>query len=263
MTTVPPSWRLLLTPPLPGPDNMAWDEALQARAAAAGHWTLRVYGWSVPTLSLGRHQPARDCYDLAQLASRGVEVVRRPTGGRALLHDREVTYSVTAPVEGAGTHRESYARINRVLQAGLRTLGVDAVIAGAAGGSRALPPSLTPCFDHPSEGELVHAGRKLAGSAQWRRDGALLQHGSILIDGDQSLVASALRTPEPPPPAPATLREALGREPALEEVARALFAAVRALEDPDASPLDVDAGLLSLVAERRERYLDAAWTWRR
>jgi lipoyl(octanoyl) transferase len=263
-------FRLLLTPPLPGPDNMAIDDALLDRARATGESVLRVYAWDRPTLSFGRHQTARALYDPRRLEARGVDVVRRPTGGRAVLHHREVTYSVTAPLADEGSLRASYARINRLLLDGLRRLGVDARLAAPAG--RAPLPDGAPCFETPTEGELVAAtdgGRaearlaKLVGSAQWRDDGALLQHGSILVDDDQTRVGELATRPLPTVPPPATLRQALGRAPSLEEVADALFAAARALEDPDATPLCVDAPLREAADRARARYADAAWTWRR
>src|SRR6185312_6462234 len=95
-------WRLLRSPASAGADNMAMDEALMAHAARTGQWVLRVYAWSSPTLSFGRNQRALGAYDRARLAERGIDVVRRPTGGRAILHDREVTYSVVGPVRDAG-----------------------------------------------------------------------------------------------------------------------------------------------------------------
>jgi lipoate-protein ligase A len=249
---------------------MALDEALMLRARDTGEWTLRVYGWCRPTLSLGRNQVARGGYDLDALESRGIDVVRRPTGGRAILHQREVTYSVTGRDEAAGDLRESYARINRLLVEGLRSLGVPAAVvehasADLAGvGPRAIDrPGLVPCFDHPSPGEIALDGRKLAGSAQWRSEGAFLQHGSILVDDDQMHIASLLTHAAPPVPPPATLRQALGRSPALAEVADALFASVRRLEDPAAAPLDVDAPLRERTNTLRTRYLDDCWTWRR
>jgi lipoate-protein ligase A len=238
---------------------MALDEALMARARSTGEWVLRVYAWSTPTLSLGRHQRASAAYDARTLADAGVAVVRRPTGGRAILHDREVTYSVTAPALGAGALRESYDRINRLLVEGLRTLGADVEIARTR---RAPGPDLTPCFELPSPGELMAGGRKLAGSAQWRENGALLQHGSILTAGDQTLVSTLLREPTAPPPAPATLSALLGREPSVSEVAAALFDAVRR-EDGAAATLPTDPDLLATAAAVRRRYEDAAWTWRR
>jgi lipoate-protein ligase A len=240
---------------------MALDEALMSRARATGEWVLRVYSWSFPTLSLGRNQSSRRAYDPAALADAGIAVVRRPTGGRAVLHDREVTYSVTGLVAGAGALQESYRRINRLLLDGLRSLGVAVEVAAT---SRAPRPDLSPCFEHPSPGELMAGGRKLAGSAQWRDQGALLQHGSILVDGDQSPVSALLREPIPPPVAtPATLRELLALEPSIDDVAVALFNAVRRHEDPHATDLAPDSALLDAAAAFRPRYDDAAWTWRR
>lgn len=256
-------WRLVFTPPAAGAINMGLDEALMARAAATGEWVLRVYGWSRPTLSLGRNQRAAGLYDAEAIEAAGVDVVRRPTGGRGLLHDAEVTYSVTGPVAGAGTLREVYARINRVLVHALRSIGVEASIAGAREGARSLPPGSTPCFDLPAPGELVAGGRKLAGSAQWREGPALLQHGSILVDGDQRLVAELLRAPAPPPPAPATLRDILGWAPDLGTVADALFDAVRALEDRGATPLGDAEALLDSAETFCARHRDSAWIWRR
>jgi lipoate-protein ligase A len=255
-----PRWRLLLTDPASGPENMALDEALMARARSTGEWVLRVYSWSAPTLSFGRHQRACAAYDRATFAAAGVAVVRRPTGGRAVLHDQEVTYSVTAPAPDAGALRESYQRINRLLVDGLRSLGVVAEIAKIP---RAPKPDLTPCFELPSPGELTAGGRKLAGSAHWREHGALLQHGSILVDGDQALVSTLLRQPTAPPRAPATLRALLGRAPAVADVAAALFDAVCRREDRNAGELTPDPALVDAAAELRPRYEETAWTWRR
>jgi lipoyl(octanoyl) transferase len=248
---------------------MALDEALMLRARHDQLWTLRVYSWSEPTLSLGRNQAARGGYRLPLLRERGIGIVRRPTGGRAILHAREVTYSVTAPVGAAGDLRESYARINRLLLAALRTLGIDAVVVGRGDGALGLAaddregPGLLPCFHHPSSGEITVGGRKLVGSAQWRRDGALLQHGSILVDDDQMALSSLSTHSAAPIPVSATLRHALGRAPAVVEVADALFGAVRALEDPDATPLEDSFALEDTTRSLRARYLDDGWTWRR
>jgi lipoyl(octanoyl) transferase len=95
-------WRTLLTPADSGVANMALDEALMERAAASGEWICRVYAWAEPTISFGRNQAAARHYDRSIIAERGLAVVRRPTGGRAILHHREVTYSVAAPTTGPG-----------------------------------------------------------------------------------------------------------------------------------------------------------------
>jgi lipoate-protein ligase A len=255
-----PRWRLFLTDPATGPENMALDEALMARARSTGEWVFRVYSWSVPTLSLGRNQNGRAAYDPATLARAGFAVVRRPTGGRAVLHDREVTYSVTAPAIGAGALRESYQRINRLLLDGLRSLGLAVEIAAT---ERAPRPDLSPCFEKPSPGELMARGQKLAGSAQWRERDALLQHGSILVDGDQAPVSTLLREPAAPSAAPATLRALLERDPSVTDVATALFDAVRRCEDHRATELAPDAALIDAAAALRPRYEDDEWTWRR
>lgn len=254
-------WRLLLVPPRTGAENMARDRALQARAARSGESVFSVYSWSRPTLSFGRNQPARGRYDLAKIREAGVDVVRRPTGGRAILHHREVTYSVTAPID-ASSLRETYARINRVLQAGLSRLGV--FVEAATPSQRAPVPSVRPCFEIPGEGELVARGAKLVGSAQWRENGALLQHGSILVDDDQSSLpgfSASVDELKGTVPTPATLRALLGRAPDAEEVADAMFDAVRSLEDAAATEMvedDVRDEALRLVPE----FLDEDWTWR-
>jgi lipoate-protein ligase A len=225
---------------------------------------------ATPTLSLGRNQTARGGYDLDRLAQRGVSVVRRPTGGRAILHHREITYAVAAPIAGAGDLRESYGHINRLLVAALSMLGVaNAVVAGEKSRSQRVgngaQPGLIPCFDHPSTGEIILDGRKLVGSAQWRCEGVLLQHGSILVDDDQMQISSFLADGlnQRMIPRPATLHEALGHVPSQSEVADALFAAVRDLNDPRAVLLEEPADLLERANRRAAHYLDDSWTWRR
>ena len=222
---------------------------------------MRVYSWARPTLSLGRNQTARGHYDLARAQDAGVDFVRRPTGGRAVLHHREVTYSVTAPAAALGTARESYARINRLLLSSLRSLGVEAAVAGRR--ARALVPGIAPCFDLPGEGELTAGGAKLVGSAQWRDAAAMLQHGSILVEDDQALAASLLNGPASPPPPAASLRALLGRAPSVSDLAVAVRTAIVTMEDPDASALVVDTALGRRIADERARFLDEQWTWRR
>ena len=255
------AWRLLRTAPADAATNMALDEALLGRARETGEAVLRVYEWASPALSLGRNQPAAGWYDAARAAAHGVTVVRRLTGGRAVVHARELTYSVTAPVVADEPLHESYARINAVLVVALRRLGVAAAV--APGNGAAPPPSAAPCFETPTAGELVVGGRKLVASAQWRDDAALLQHGSILVDDDQPLLASLALAPLPPVPPAATLRGELGAAPTAAALLDALGAAVRELEDHRAAPLAADAPLWARAAGCRPRYVDDAWTWRR
>jgi lipoate-protein ligase A len=240
---------------------MALDEALMSRTRRTGETVLRVYAWATPTLSLGRNQRAAGEYDGEALRTAGVDVVRRPTGGRALLHDHEITYSVTAPVAENDGLATTYQRINALLLAALAELGVPAGVASPR--RRSLAPTTMPCFAEPARGELVYGDRKLVGSAQWREGGALLQHGSILVDDDQSLIPSFMARATSATSAAATLRSALGRAPALEEVAESLWRAVRTIEDADAAPLALDAQVRHDTEGLAVRYRDPSWTWRR
>ncbi|HVF41167.1 MAG TPA: hypothetical protein VM939_14790 [Gemmatimonadaceae bacterium] len=257
---------------------MARDTALMARARVSGETVFAVYSWTRPTLSIGRNQAARGTYDAAEAARRGIDIVRRPTGGRALLHHREVTYSVTAPVSAEGTLRDTYQRINRILMKGLQSLGVQ--VDEADPKTYTGRPDERPCFAEPARGELITDGRKLVGSAQWHDDGALLQHGSILIDDDQRLIrdltldlsrpgnandVSATSTIAIAPTAvrtePATLKNALGRSTSVEEVAASLFDAVQTLEDEDAMVMD-ESDIRDAAAALVPHYESKLWTWR-
>jgi lipoate-protein ligase A len=108
----------------------------------------------------------------------------------------------------------------------------------------------------------VAGERKLVGSAQWRSEHALLQHGSILVDDDQVRLTDYLIRPQPAPPPAATLRELMGTAPSLQDVAGAIFSAV-SLEDPAASPLELDHSLLDAQSRLARQFADPAWTWRR
>lgn len=252
----------MLVPPRSGAENMARDTALMERARVSGEAVFSIYGWERPTLSLGRNQTARGRYDAAEIARRGMDVVRRPTGGRALLHYREVTYSVTAPVRDYMSLRESYSRINAILIDGLSRLGV--VVSAWKQHGPAMRPGDIPCFAAPAAGELVSEGVKLVGSAQMREGGALLQHGSILIEDDQPLIATLCtehRDEAPVPPA-ATLVAILGRSPQVEEVADSMFAAVRELEDAEASDL-ADSEIRDATINHLDRFASEWWTWRK
>ena len=254
------SSRLLVSPPADGATNMAVDEALLHRAALTGEVAYRVYSWAEPTISLGRNQPARGCYDLERARAGGVGFVRRPTGGRAILHHREITYSVSAPVSAFGSLRESYRTINRLLMEALGRLGVDAQEAEAS--SRAPVPSLAPCFDSPVAGELVARGRKLVGSAQVRDGDVFLQHGSILVDDDQKSLAELIVRGEAGPP-PATLRDLAGRPITVAEFVDALESTLGAHGEAP-SALEVDHALSDDIRSLvHTRYAVADWTWRR
>ncbi|HEX8395608.1 MAG TPA: lipoate--protein ligase family protein [Longimicrobium sp.] len=263
-TTKPrPAWRLLDTAPAPGAWNMAVDEALADAVRGGGPPVLRIYRWDPACLSLGRNQPS-DGYDRHEIARRGLDVVRRPTGGRAVLHARELTYSVAMCDNVLGTPRQAYAAINRALVAGLRRLGVDARLQPQSG-ERAPLPSLAPCFEQPVEGEVVAGGSKLVGSAQRRERGVILQHGSLPLHDDQSLLAELMRPGVPVPPAapPATLAALLGTVPAWAELAAALAKGWREAVGGDLREDTLSAAERAGAEVHRARYEDPAWTWHR
>jgi lipoate-protein ligase A len=252
-----PRWRLLDSGALDGVEQMALDSGLMDRARETGETVLRVYRWSRPTLSFGRNEAVAGRFDSARLSAAGVDAVRRPTGGRVLLHDREVTYSVTAPIADDEPLRASYARINALLVTALRSLGAPVELAAKSPARR---PSGAPCFAEPSAGELVFHGRKLVGSAQLRDRGALLQHGSILLGDDQARILALASSPLEPAAPAATLGEAAGIEISYAQVCDALFAAARAVA-PGASTLAPEEAALA-AETHRARYASVEWTWR-
>jgi len=182
---------MLVDPPLCGRENMERDVAI-AEAVAAGRLppTLRLYGWSPAAVSIGVHQEQSEACDAAACAAAGWDVVRRPTGGRAVLHGAdEVTYSVALPLDRAPAGvLAAYAWLARALVAAYRRLGLPAELAPG----RHLAARSGACFDAPAAHEIVVGGRKLAGSAQVRRAGYLLQHGSLPVTFDPDLHASLL-----------------------------------------------------------------------
>ena len=206
---------------------MAADEAL-VEAVDSGHSppVLRLYRWSPPCLSLGFSQPY-GAADTGFCASHGVDVVRRPTGGRAVLHHLELTYAVLAPL-GQGPFSQdlqaAYQAICRALVAGLGKLGVPAGVSGEPEGGHISPTRAIPCFIGPAEGEVVAQGRKLVGSAMRRHGGSILQHGSILEGWEGDLQAGCLGLPDDSElrPEVVTLTDLLGSPPPPDALAEAI-----------------------------------------
>lgn len=251
-------WRVLEDSPLPGPRNMARDHAL-ARELREGTGVFRLYRWDPPTISFGRNEPAWGRYDLTKASEEGIAFVRRPTGGRAVLHHRELTYALVFPVRAFGGLKAAYRLINKGLLAGIRSLGAAAELAHPSGPS--LPPDAGPCFRQPAEGEVTARGRKLIGSAQVRLGGAVLQHGSIILDGDQSILRELRGDDEPVPP-PATLRRLMGFVPEVEALARCLQDGL-ALTLGGTWTSGTWSKAEGLASEELEaHYSDEDWTWR-
>ena len=228
------TWRLAHTPPANGAWNMAVDEAiLEAAGQGIVPPTLRLYAWNPPCLSLGYAQPVADA-DQVALAQHEWDLVRRPTGGRAILHADELTYSVSAPyteARVAGSVLESYQRLAQALLQALHRLAVPAETEE----KYTLPEDANlrgpVCFEVPSDWEITVDGKKLIGSAQVRRQIGVLQHGSLPLYGDLARITQALAFPDEETRKDAatrllaratTVEAALGRKVTWEQAANAL-----------------------------------------
>lgn len=266
------TWRLILDGEADGPTNMAVDDAiLEAVGAEDSPPTLRFYGWSPPCLTLGRSQPQAEA-DLEACRAAGVDVVRRPSGGQAILHTDELTYSValrqTDPRAEGGV-LEVYRLLSDGLLLGLNRLGVGAAAAAGKADAGVKTPI---CFETPSAYEIVADGHKLVGSAQWRARGAVLQHGTLPLHGDLGRIVNYLRFPEEEREEQArrllsratTLEAALGCRMPFDRVAEALAGGLAQVLNITLAPGSLSAGERARAAElRRTRYTDPEWTARR
>jgi lipoate-protein ligase A len=240
---------------LAGSVNMATDWAL-LRQAQGGSAFLRMYRWSPPCLSFGRNEPATSRYDLEQVRALGLDTVRRPTGGRAVWHDQELTYAVAAPSDLFGSLQEAYISIHRVLADGLRTLGAAVELAERHRGPL-VGPGGGACFASPVGGEIVAGGRKLVGSAQVREGDAFLQHGSVLLGDGQDVVTRVTRGPGVASAA-TSLRAVLDRAVTFDELAQAIADVAR--EQWEGSWIAAD---VTCSAEDIARFENSDWTLRR
>lgn len=249
--------------PRPGFENMARDVAMWELAEERGGTWIRLYRWDPFCLSFGRHEPASRRYDRSRIASLGLDCVRRPTGGRAVWHARELTYAVAAPLSTLGSLRQAYHQIHSWLASAVAALGLAVELA---------PPGTAPgvgagaCFAQAVGGELVVGSRKILGSAQRRGERALLQHGSLLLEDDQSLVREVARTNRASPPIQdgpeAPLSVLLGHPVSFDRAAAAIATTLAQLgvADFDAEP---PAVLNPRAALHLNQFRSDRWTWER
>lgn len=266
------TWRVMVEPrPRSGAVNLAVDEAI-IRTVAEGQAppTLRLYGWAPPSLTLGRGQPYADA-DVEALRRANIDLLRRMTGGTAVLNRDELTYTVAVPdseVRLAGTVAESYKGISRAILYALALLGLTGAEAtGREPGERPNRDARSPvCFELPSDYEITVGGRKLVGSSQMRIRGGILQHGSLPLRGDIGDIVGFLTAdlaPERVRARALTLNDALGRGVPWQVAADAVLAGFRTVLNLTFVP-----GALSPTERARmdrllaEKYGVPAWTAR-
>src|SRR2546428_5233893 len=192
------AWELIIDGTLDGAANMAVDAALlgEVERFPGARTVVRFYGWRRPTISLGRNQKVENAVDVDYCRANGIDVVHRPTGGRAVLHDDELTYAVISNDSSffGDTIYGNYKRVSEALCLGYTRLGVPAVLAPDT--RKTTPVSNggdPPCFLSPARYELVVGGRKIVGSAQRRVRRSFLQHGSMPITCNREVLARATR----------------------------------------------------------------------
>jgi lipoate-protein ligase A len=262
------TWRLIRSPAGDGPMQMAVDEAIhQAVAQGTVRPTLRLYAWDPPCLSLGRNQPVAEV-DREALRSAGYDLVRRPTGGRAILHTDELTYSLAVPLSDprvSGGVLVSCEQLSRGLSRALEILGIDNASAHRREGRPSTPEPV--CFEAAGAFEIVFGGKKLIGSAQMRRRGALLQHGTLPLRGDIARICSFLVPPADPDRVrrrATTLEAAAGRAVSWQEAAQAVADGFAQALNLCLELGELTAGERAAVTEiAREKYRSAEWTLRK
>jgi lipoate-protein ligase A len=242
--------------PRPGWTNMAIDEALLDRAEQLGERCFRLYTWQPHCLSFGRHEPAARRYDADRIAAMGIDTVRRPTGGRAVWHSRELTYAVAAPCHFFGSLSDAYLEVHRMLAGALHDLGIRASLAPR---SRPAPLDAGACFSQAAGGEVMVAGRKVVGSAQLGRGGAFLQHGSILLQDEQELVLALTKGKSLSGGRPRLLSLELSAEDLME----AISVAVQARWTGTWHRISRSDELLQAASPHYPRFRSPAWTWNR
>ncbi len=270
------SWRLIKTPPARGAWNMAIDEAiLEVIGRREVKPTLRLYDWEPPCLSIGYAQSISDV-DYQQLESYGWEIVRRITGGRAILHADELTYSVIGPQDEprlAGGVLESYRRLSQALLAAIQKLGLPAEAFPQPKSPGANNRSNEPvCFEVPSNYEITLQGKKLIGSAQARKKEGVLQHGTLPLFGDLTRITQALSFPDDMKRNVAAERmllratnieNALNRMVSWEEAAEAVITAFEETLDLQFEPANLTPTELARAEELvKEKYAHPNWTER-
>jgi lipoate-protein ligase A len=249
-------WRLICDREYSGAQNMARDEALQLAHSESAAPVLRFYGWRAPCVSIGRLQKN---FDFARASEAGFEIVRRPTGGRAVLHQHEITYCVVLHASQLPRASRSvigaYNWLSAGFLAGLQTLGIRAQLGSAHSGST---PTAANCFGAAAQCDFLVGGKKLIGAAQCRKNDVILQHGAMLRDIDKTSWNNAIGGAM----SGAVSLRALGVLPGREEVIAALVAGLTSVGNIRFQNSVISANESELASRlHHEKY--STWNWTR
>jgi lipoate-protein ligase A len=258
-------WSLIReTDPHPGSWNMAVDDFLFRSLSDEPQTFLRFYRWKRPTASLGYSQDIRKVLDVEYCQKHGIDIVRRMTGGKLVLHSREVTYSLCSSDSGTftSTIADSYRLVSQALMRGLEKMGLRPCLADA-------PPlsyvrGNLPCFSFPARDEVEVDGKKIIGSAQKRTGSKFIQHGSIpLKEDDRLLETISLLEKNKGEVRMASLSQALGRQVRFDRAVECLTSGISEFFNVELAPKEFNAGERKLISEiEKERYASKDWTFR-
>jgi lipoate-protein ligase A len=257
-------WKLVVDKkPLSGSLNMAVDDFLFRSLSSELQTYLRFYGWEGPTVSLGYSQDIWKVVDVEYCQKNGIDIVRRMTGGKLVLHHKEVTYSLCSSDKGTftSTLTDSYRLISQALMRGFEKMGLNSYLADA-------PPNSyvrgnLPCFSYPARNEIEVEGKKIVGSAQKRAGSKFIQHGSIPLEEDEGFLGlvSFLKK-EDSKARMISLSQALGKKVSFDWAVERLTSGISEFFKISFKPKIFDAEEKEAISKlQKERYANKDWTY--
>jgi len=257
-------WKLIVDKkPLSGSLNMAIDDFLFRSLSSEPQTYLRFYRWERPTVSLGYSQDIRKVVDVEYCQKQGIDIVRRMTGGKLVLHHKEVTYSLCSSDKETftSTLADSYKLISQALMRGFDKMGLKSYLADS-------PPNSyvrgnLPCFSYPARDEIEVEGKKIVGSAQKRAGSKFIQHGSIPLEEDEGFLAPvSFLKKENSKGRMISLSQALGEKVSFDWVVQRLTSGISEFFKVNFKPRALDAEEKETISKiQKERYANKDWTY--
>ena len=257
-------WKLIVDEkPLSGSLNMAIDDFLFRSLNSEPQTYLRFYGWERPTVSLGYSQDIRKVVDVEYCQKQGIDIVRRMTGGKLVLHHKEVTYSLCSSDKETftSTLADSYRLISQALMRGFEKMGLKSYLADAPPNSYAR--GNLPCFSYPARDEIEVEGKKIVGSAQKRAGSKFIQHGSIPLEEDEGFLGPvSFLKKEDSKGRMISLSRALGKKVSFDWTVESLTSGISEFFKINFRPKVFDAEEKEAISKiQEERYANKDWTY--